>query len=85
MDNNINPKDNLPNNFQINSTRIISDNSSNAKDTSLFENKLKKKRKAIVKRKKIKNPGYNRFNLQSHFIYDMSKKAGLLLEIDNKN
>lgn len=48
MDNNLISKDNLSNNLQNSSSRVISDNSVDIKTKSPSKNKLKNKRKAIV-------------------------------------
>jgi len=52
----------------------------------------KKKRKLIQignlekkKKSKFKNPGITRFNINSHFIFDLSKSEDFISQIEDKN
>lgn len=51
------------------------------------ENKkfISSKRQRIVIKRKIKNPRITSFNLNSHFIYDLSKSKSFINNINNKN
>lgn len=79
----------------MDNTKLIinKNNSSKAETNLIFKNKSKKdskiklgkKRKAVIKKQKISNPAITRFNIDSFFIYDMSKKDKLLLSFNEKN
>jgi len=79
----------------MDNTKLIinKNNSSKAETNLIFKNKSKKdskiklgkKRKAVIKKQKISNPAITRFNIDSFFIYDMSKKDELLLSFNEKN
>ena len=60
-------------------------NSQEKKLKTLIETSLPIKRKKIFQKKKFKNPGITHFNIDSNFIYDLSKSKIFIRQIEDKN